>query len=93
MSKSSLRLPMERSLREALVEALKLKLPPGQQMTIDALESATTQLFRELGPQLLEDVIQGIEQDPKKGALPTAADMPHNIKGYTRGHSKRSKAD
>ena len=81
MSPSRPRLPLERSVREALVEALKLKLPPGQPMTIDALEAATGQLLRELGPQLMEDVIQGVEADPKKGALPAAATARPPSKG------------
>ena len=89
MSPSRSRLPLERSTREALLEALKLKLPPGQPMTIDAIEAATAQLLRELGPQLMEDLIQGVEQDPKKGALPSAAVAPPTTKGCNRGRSKR----
>ena len=89
MSPSRSRLPLERSVREALLEALKLKMPPGQPMTIDTIEAATTQLLRELGPQLMEDLIQGVEQDPKKGALPSAAVAPRNTKGCSRARSKR----
>ena len=81
MSPSRSRLPLDRSVREALLDALKLKLPPGQPMTIDAIEEATTQLLRELGPQLMEDLIQGVEETPKKGALPSAAVTPQNSKG------------
>ena len=62
MPLSRSRLPLDRSVREALRDALKLKLPPGQPMTIDAIEEATTQLLRELGSQLMEDLIQGIEE-------------------------------
>jgi len=79
-------------VREALLDALKLKLPPGQPLTIDAIEAATTQLMRELAPQLMEDLIQGIEQDPKKGALPAAAGVPPKTKGRSHGRSPRSTA-
>ena len=89
MSPSRSRLPLERSVREALVDVLKLKLPPGQPMTIDAIEAATAQLLRELGPQLMEDLIQGVDDDPKKGALPSAADTPRSTKGSRRGRSPR----
>jgi hypothetical protein len=75
------RLPLAPATREALVEALKLKLPPGQPLTIDALEAATGQLLRELGPQLMEDVLHGVETAPKKGALLSAADSPRRLKG------------
>ena len=81
MPLSRSRLPLDRSVREALRDALKLKLPPGQPMTIDAIEEATTQLLRELGPQLMEDLIQGVEETPKKGALPSAAATPRSSKG------------
>jgi len=84
MSPSRPRLPLERSVRQALVDVLQLKLPPGQPMTIDALEAATGQLLRELGPQLMEDVIHGVEADPKKGALPSAATPPRSSKGLKR---------
>ena len=83
------RLPLERSVREALVDMLKLKLPPWQPMTIDAIEAATAQLLRELGPQLMEDLIQGVDEDLKKGALPSAADTPRRAKGSRRGRSPR----
>lgn len=83
MSPSRSRLPLDRSVREALVDALKLKLPPGQPLTIDAIEEATTLLLRELGPQVMEDLIHGVAADPKKGALPSAA--------ATRPSSKASK--
>ena len=85
MSRSRPRLPLDRSVREALVAALKLKLPPGQPMTIDTLEAATGQLLRELGPQLMEDAIQGVDADPKKGALPSAATSPPSSKAPTPG--------
>ena len=80
MSPSRSRLPLDRSVREALVAALKLKLPPGQPMTIDAIEEATTLLLRDLGPQVMEDVIQGIEETPKKGGLPSAVATPRHSK-------------
>jgi len=73
MSPSRSRLPIHQSVREGLLDALKLKLPPGQPMTIDAIEEAMTQLVRELAPQVMEDLIHGVEDDPKKGALPSAA--------------------
>ncbi|MFZ4397352.1 MAG: hypothetical protein ACOYOU_17195 [Kiritimatiellia bacterium] len=84
MSASRSRLPLDRAVREALVDALKLKLPPGQPLTIDALEAATGQLLRELGPQLMEEVIQGGETAPKKGALLSAATARPPSKGPTR---------
>ena len=62
----------------------------GQPLTIDAIEAATTQLLRELGPQLMEDLIQGVEQDPKKGALPSAASTRPNTKGCSNERSPRS---
>jgi len=92
MSPSRPRLPLEQSVREALLDALKLKLPPGQPLTIDAIEAATTQLMRELAPQLMEDLIQGVAPDPKKGALRGAAVAPPNSKGCRRGRSPRSTA-
>jgi hypothetical protein len=83
------RLPLDHAVRHALVEAVKLKLPPGQPMTIDTLEAAAVQLLRELGPQLLEDVIAGVEADPKKGALPAAVASPRTSKACARAHSSR----
>jgi len=76
MSPSLSRLPLDRSVRAALQAALQLKLPPGQSPSIEAIETATGQLLHELGPQLIEDCIQGIEEDPKKGALLAAAGSP-----------------
>jgi len=87
MSPSRSRLPLDRSVREALVAALKLKLPPGQPLTIDAIEEATTLLLRELGPQVMEDLIQGVEEDPKKGALLSAATPRPGSKGSKPGRS------
>ena len=80
MSPSRSRLHLDRSVRQALLDALKLKLPLGEPMTIDAIEEATTKLLRELGPQLMEDLIQGIEETPKKGGLPSAAATPPHSK-------------
>lgn len=81
MPASRPRLPLDRAVRLALVEALKLKLPPGQPLTIDTLEAATSQLLRELGPQLMEDVIQGVDSPAKKGALPGAVTTRPSAKG------------
>lgn len=89
MSPSRPRLPLDHAVREALVDALKLKLPPGQPATLAQIEAATVQLLRELGPQLMEDVIQGVADDPKKGALPAAAGTPPSTKGCRRGRSPR----
>jgi|GEM_PF-6515391 len=81
MSPSHSRLPLDRSIREALVAALKLKMPPGQPMTIDVIEEATTLLLRDLGPQIMEDCIQGVEETPKKGGLLSAVAAPRRTKG------------
>jgi hypothetical protein len=80
MSTSSSRLPMSASLRKELSEAIRLKIPPGSPHTLDAIEQATAQFLRELGPQLMEDVIEGVDTDPKKGALPSVAISPPSIK-------------
>jgi hypothetical protein len=80
MSASSSRLRLSTDLREALRGAVLLKLPPGSPRTLDAIERATAQFLRELGPQLMEDVIEGVDMDPKKGALPSVAISPPTIK-------------
>ena len=87
MSRILSRLPLDASTRRALVEALKLKLPPGQPMTLEAVETATVQLLRELGPQLMEEVLQGVETDSKKGALFGAAATRRGAKGRSRAPS------
>ena len=89
MSVSRCRLPLDRSVRQALVDAVKLKLPPGQPMTIDTLEAAAVQLLRELGPQLLEDTMQGVDADPKKGAHPGVVAAPRTSKASARARSSR----
>jgi len=89
MSPSFSRLPLERSVREALVAALQLKLPPGQPAPLDAIEAATVQLMHEIGLQLMEDVMAGVEPDPKKGALPSAVATRPSSKTSKRGPSRR----
>lgn len=68
-------------MRAALRELLVLKLPPGQPRTLEAIETATVQLIRELGPGLMEDLIQGVDDDPKKKHHPAAADGLPPTKG------------
>jgi len=71
MSQYHTRPTLDRPVREALVAALKLKLPPGHPPTLDAIEAATTLLLRELGPQVMADLIHGVEEeDPQKGRSP-----------------------
>jgi hypothetical protein len=89
MSPSSSRPALPRALREALADLVKLKLPPGKAPTLDDYEAAAVQVLQELGPTLLEDAIQGIEADPKKGALPGAAAAPCSTKSSSRGRSSR----
>lgn len=81
MSPLSSGLHLEKHVRQALVDALQLKLPPGPTPTLDQLETAAVHLLRELGPQLLQDAIQGVEEDPKKGALLGAVGTRRNSKG------------
>ncbi len=89
MSDSSSRLRLSTDLREALREAVLLKFPPGSPPTLDVIERATAQFLRELGPQLMEDIIAGVDTDPKKGALPSVAISPPSIKASSRARSPR----
>ena len=79
MSPSSSRLSPQ--VRNELRDLLELKLLPGQPRTLDAIEAATVQLVRELAPQLMEDLIQGVDCDLKKKHRPSAAVSPPNTKG------------
>ena len=82
------RVSLEAGLRHALVDLLKLKLPPGREPTLDDYEAATVHLLRELGPQLLEDAIQGVDSDAKKGGLLLgAADARPTLKATARARS------
>lgn len=89
MSPSPSRPALPRALREALADLVKLKLPPGHVPTLDDYEAATVQVLQELGPTLLEDAIQGIDADPKKGALPGAVAVPCSSKRSPRGRCSR----
>jgi hypothetical protein len=80
MSDSSSRLRLPSDIREALRAAVLMKLPPGTPQTLDAIERATAHVLRELGPLLMEDVMQGVDTDPKKGALPSVATSQPSIK-------------
>ena len=89
MSDSSSRLRLSKDVREALREAVLLTLPPGSPPTLDAIERATAHVLRELGPQLMGDVMDGVDTDPKKGALPSVATSPPSIKASSIARSPR----
>jgi hypothetical protein len=85
MPPSPSRASLDPAVKRQLLEAIKLRLPPGQPLTLDAAEEAVVELLRELGPTLLEELLAGEEGSSKKGALRSAAAAPRSSRGCGRG--------
>lgn len=77
---SSSRPKLAPSVQEALLEAIKLKLPPGHHFTLEAAEMAVHTFLKELGPPLMEDLLNAPKDEAKKGGLLSVVENPPAIK-------------
>ena len=69
------RRPVDPALVQAVTQAVQAQLPPGEPLTLDALEEAILTVFQQLGPAVAQEVAAPAGPQ-KKGRRRAAAGGP-----------------